>query len=220
MTLSECKASRRETRRQDRRDAILAVAEQYFREHGYSATTMSAIAAALGGSKGTLWAYFPSKEALFTAVVDQATTAFRAQLSATLNPEGDIQPSLRNFCLRLLEKVVSPEAIALHRLIVAEAGRFPELGRIFYERAPRLTTALLADFLDGAMKRGQLRADTPLDAAHFLMQMCVSRSQQQLLFGLTDRVDAVRATADVDRALDLFMRAYAPGQPATSPTHT
>ena len=220
MTLSECKASRRETRRQDRRDAILAVAEQYFREHGYSATTMSAIAAALGGSKGTLWAYFPSKEALFTAVVDQATTAFRAQLSATLNPEGDIQPSLRNFCLRLLEKVVSPEAIALHRLIVAEAGRFPELGRIFYERAPRLTTALLADFLDGAMKRGQLRADTPLDAAHFLMQMCVSRSQQQLLFGLTDRVDAARATADVDRALDLFMRAYAPGQPATSPTHT
>ena len=220
MTLSECKASRRETRRQDRRDAILAVAEQYFREHGYSATTMSAIAAALGGSKGTLWAYFPSKEALFTAVVDQATTAFRAQLSATLNPEGDIQPSLRNFCLRLLEKVVSPEAIALHRLIVAEAGRFPELGRIFYERAPRLTTALLADFLDGAMKRGQLRADTPLDAAHFLMQMCVSRSQQQLLFGLTDRVDAVRATADVDRALDLFMRAYAPGQPATSPTDT
>jgi len=220
MTLSECKASRRETRRQDRRDAILAVAEQYFREHGYSATTMSAIAAALGGSKGTLWAYFPSKEALFTAVVDQATTAFRAQLSATLNPEGDIQPSLRNFCLRLLEKVVSPEAIALHRLIVAEAGRFPELGRIFYERAPRLTTALLADFLDGAMKRGQLRADTPLDAAHFLMQMCVSRSQQQLLFGLTDRVDVVRATADVDRALDLFMRTYAPGQLATSPTHT
>ncbi len=219
MTVSECKTSRRETRRQDRRDAILAVAQRSFCEHGYSATTMSAIAATLGGSKGTLWAYFPSKEALFTAVVDQATTAFRAQLSETLEPPGDIQPTLRNFCLRLMEKVVSPEAIALRRLIVAEAGRFPELGRIFYERAPRLTTILLADFLDGAMTRGQLRADTPLDAAHFLIQMCVSRCQQQLLFSLTDRIDAAQATADVDRALDLFMRAYAPEKAASSPTH-
>jgi AcrR family transcriptional regulator len=218
MTYSGCKTSRRETRRQDRRDAILAVARQYFLEHGYSATTMSAIAAALGGSKGTLWAYFPSKEELFTAVVDQATTAFREQLSETLNPHGEIVPALRGFGLRLLEKIIMPDAISLHRLIVAEAGRFPELGRIFYERAPRLTVALLADFLAGAMERGQLRSDSPTDAAYFLMQMCMSRCQQKLLLALTNRVSDNEIADEVDRALNLFMCVYAPG--ATGRLHT
>ena len=210
MTYSECKTSRRETRKQDRRDAILAVAQHHFLEHGYSATTMSAIAATLGGSKGTLWAYFPSKEELFTAVVDQATTAFREQLSETLNPHGEIVPALRGFSRRLLERIISPEAIGLHRLIVAEAGRFPELGRIFYERAPRLTVALLADFLAGAMQRGQLRQDDPADAAFFLMHMSMARSQQKLLLGLIDGVSHDEIAHEVERALNLFMCAYAP----------
>ncbi len=179
---------------------------------------MSAIAAALGGSKGTLWAYFPSKEELFTAVVDQATTAFREQLSETLNPHGEIVPALRGFGLRLLEKIIMPDAISLHRLIVAEAGRFPELGRIFYERAPRLTVALLADFLAGAMERGQLRSDSPTDAAYFLMQMCMSRCQQKLLLALTNRVSDNEIADEVDRALNLFMCVYAPG--ATGRLHT
>lgn len=178
---------------------------------------MSAIAAALGGSKGTLWAYFPSKEELFTAVIDHATTTFRAQLLETLTPDGEIVPTLRNFGLRLVDKVISPEALALHRLIVAEAGRFPELGRIFYERGPRITVALLGDFLEGAMERGQLRKDEPTDAAHFLMQMCMARSQQKLQLGLSEEIGADEISAEVDRALDLFMRAYAPETAPTQP---
>ena len=81
--------SRREARRNDRREAILAVAYASFLEHGYAATTMSGIAAKIGGSKATLWSYFPSKEALFEAVLDQATAAYRLQLSSLLDPCGD-----------------------------------------------------------------------------------------------------------------------------------
>lgn len=220
MTYAGTTTSRREARRQDRREAILTVATRYFLEHGYSATTMSAIAATLGGSKGTLWSYFPSKEELFTAVIDQATTSFRMQLSETLNPQGEIGPTLRNFCRRLVEKIASPDAIALHRLVVAEAGRFPEVGQIFYERAPRLTIALLADFLAGAMARGQLREAPSSDAAHFLMHMCMSRCQQQLLLGLIDTVSPAQAEAEVERALDLFMRAYAREGALPIPAHT
>jgi AcrR family transcriptional regulator len=208
--------SRREARRQDRRETILTVATRYFLEHGYSATTMSAIAATLGGSKGTLWNYFPSKEELFTAVIDQATTSFRLQLSETLNQRGEIEPTLRNFCHRLLDKIASPDAIALHRLVVAEAGRFPEIGRIFYERAPRLTIAMLADYLADAMERGQLRQGQSTDAAYFLMHMCMARCQQQLLLGLIDAVSPARAETEVEHALDLFMRTYAV-EPAATP---
>jgi len=203
---------RRESRRQDRRDAIVAVAACHFLDHGYSGTSMSAIAAALGGSKGTLWSYFPSKEELFTAVIDHASTLFREQLSEILDPRGDLATILRNFGVRLLEKVTSPSAIALYRLVLAEAGRFPEIGQIFYERAPRLTAALLADFLRGAIERGQLRQEPPLEVAQAFMHLCVSRLQQQLLMGLALDLSKEDLQQEAARAVPLFLRAFAPDE--------
>lgn len=199
---------RREARRQDRRDAILAVAASSFLKHGYAGTTMSAIAATLGGSKGTLWSYFPSKEALFAAVLDRVTTAFRTRLSQILDPCGDLDSTLKRFCNSLMEKVTSHDAIALHRLVLAEAGRFPEMGRIFYERAPRLTHALLGEYLEGAMDRGLMRRDDPLAAARSLIGLCLAGCHQQLLVGVIDRPSAELIEHDVDWALALFLRSF------------
>lgn len=200
---------RREARRLDRRDAILAVAADSFLQHGYAGTTMSAIAATLGGSKGTLWSYFPSKEALFAAVLDQATSVFRAGLSQILDPCGDLDATLTRFCTSLLQKTTSPDAAALHRLVIAEAGRFPEMGEIFYDRAPRLTQALLADYLAGAMDRGLMRREDPLKAARALISLCHSGCHQLLLVGLLDKVTAELIEQDVALAVPLFLRAYA-----------
>ncbi|MEG8222394.1 TetR/AcrR family transcriptional regulator [Sphingomonas sp. HH69] len=202
--------SRREARRLDRRDAILTVAKAYFLEHGYAGTTMSGIAAALGGSKGTLWNHFPSKEDLFSAVLDRVATAYRAQLSQILDPCGVLEPTLLRACRSLLDKVCSTEAIALHRLIYAESGRFPELSRIFFELAPRHTRALLADYISGAMDRGQLRRDDPADAARVLMAMAMAGSHQQLMIGRITEPSSAQMQADVDLAVDLFLRGYAP----------
>ena len=202
--------SRREARRLDRRDTILTVAKAYFLEHGYAGTTMSGIAAALGGSKGTLWNHFPSKEDLFSAVLDRVATAYRAQLSQILDPCGLLEPTLLRACRSLLDKVCSTEAIALHRLIYAESGRFPELSRIFFELAPRHTRALLADYISGAMDRGQLRRDDPADAARVLMALTMAGSHQQLMIGQITEPSSAQMQADVDLAVDLFLRGYAP----------
>jgi len=202
--------SRREARRLDRRDAILTVAKAYFLEHGYAGTTMSGIAAALGGSKGTLWNHFPSKEDLFSAVLDRVATVYRAQLSQILDPCGVLEPTLLRACRSLLDKVCSTEAIALHRLIYAESGRFPELSRIFFELAPRHTRALLADYISGAMDRGQLRQDDPADAARVLMALTMAGSHQQLMIGRITEPSSAQMQADVDLAVDLFLRGYAP----------
>ena len=77
------KISKREANRMERRRAIVAIARDHFFEHGYAGTSMSAIAAALGGSKGTLWSYFRSKEELFAAVVDDTATSVRSQLDVS-----------------------------------------------------------------------------------------------------------------------------------------
>ena len=200
-------ASRREARRLSRREAILDVAAQSFLEHGYDGTTMSAIAGTLGGSKGTLWSYFPSKDVLFAAVIDQATAAFREQLRLILNPHDEVSIALRRFCGEFLRKIISPEAIALHRLVMGEANRFPEIGRIFYERAPRQTHILLADYLSAAMERGQLRRDDPLRAARELIGLCMCGSHSERLLGLP--VTKGGDNAEAEQAAQVFLRAYA-----------
>ncbi len=206
--------SRREARRQSRRDAIIDVAARWFLEHGYAGTTMSAIASAVGGSKGTLWSYFPSKEELFSAVLDHATTEFRAGLSLTLQPAADVADVLHTFCNSFLEKVLSPEAIALSRLVMGEAGRFPEVGRIFLERGPRRTQKMLGLFLGQEMGRGLLRRDDEILAAQTLISLCMSRLHQQMLLGAIDVPSPAAIAAEADRAVDIFMRAYAPPLPA------
>ncbi len=208
--------SRREARRRDRRAHILRVAAAYFLEHGYAGTTMSGIAAELGGSKGTLWNHFPSKEDLFTAVLDHATTAYRTRLSEILDPCGELWPTLHRVCVSLLEKVTSPDAIALHRLITSEGARSPEMSRIFFEMAPLGTRLLLARFLEGAMERGQLRRDDPVKAARALMMLSMSGCHQQLMFGQITSASPDLIEEDARFAVDLFSRAYAPEAEATA----
>ena len=201
---------RREARRNDRREAILAIAAASFLEHGYSATSMSAIAAMVGGSKATLWSYFPSKEALFSAVLDHATAAYRITLSSLLDASGDIEPTLRRFCISFLEKLTSPDALALHRLVYAEAGRFPEMGRIFFDRAPGMAHALLGGFLRSMMERGLLRSADPTRAAKMLISLCMSGVHQQLVMGFSTVPTAELLADDADAAMDVFLRAYRP----------
>ena len=200
--------SRREVRRQSRRDTILDVATHSFMELGYAGTTMSAIAAALGGSKGTLWGYFPSKELLFAAVLDRATSSFREQLSQTLNPDDDIDVALQRFCTRFLDRLTSPEGLALFRLVIGETGRFAEVGQMFYVRGPQVTQGLLADFLDAAMSLGRLRQADPREAAQLLMQMCMAGGHYRLLMGMDAKVSPATKARDVALALEVFGRAY------------
>ena len=189
---------------------ILAVAAQSFFENGYAGTTMSGIAATLGGSKGTLWNYFPSKEELFAAVMDERTTSYQQRLTQLLDPCGDLQTTLRRLGINLLERITLPESVALYRLVLSESGRFPALGAIFYEHAPGHTRRLIAEFLAGAMRRGLLRQADPAVAARIFLTLLLSGCQQLLLLGQISEATPEQIEADVAQALDFFLRAYAP----------
>ena len=200
--------SRRETRREERRDAILEVATRYFLEHGYAGTTMSGIAASLGGSKGTLWSYYASKELLFGDVLDRATRDFREQLSMVLNRDEPVESALLQVCIKFLTRIINPDGIALHRLVVGEAGRFPEMGRIFYEQVLQRVHSLLARFIADAMEQGDLLADDPEEAASVLTALCTAGHHQKLLVGIIDRVPDDQAERWAARAVEKFLRAY------------
>jgi TetR/AcrR family transcriptional repressor of mexJK operon len=201
--------TRRSQNREARRAAIVAVARSAFLEHGYAATSMSTIATQMGGSKGTLWAYFPCKEDLFTAVLDDVTASFRQNLDDALRPGRDCHTTLLDFSQRFLAKMLNPDTIRLQRLIVGEGGRFPEIGRIFYARGPQFVLERLSDYVRGRMEAGDLRNDDPMQAAMNLIQL--TQMQHNLrLWGIVGIPDAEEVHDHAVRALDLFNRAYAP----------
>ena len=191
-----------------RRDAFVSAARDAFFSNGYGGTSMSSIAAKVGGSKTTLWTYFPSKEDLFAAVVDDLVGRYGRALDVPLDPGADIAESLRTMGRALLETLHSQPIIDLHRLTIGEAGRFPELARLFYERAPARGKTRLRQFIADAMGRGKLRQGDPIDASRLFVGMLQVGSVQQHLLGLIGKPGAAELDQEFEAALDSFMRAW------------
>ena len=175
---------RREQRKIERREAIVAVARRSFLGDGYAATSMSGLLDTLGGSKATLWRHFHSKESLFEAVVVDVTDSYRRQVEAELSITGELEPTLIAFCRSFMEVMTSPDALATWRLVVAESMRFPETGRIFYERAARHVHSTLRRFIDHHIREGRLRDEGAEKMALMLINLCTGL-QSRMLWGLS-----------------------------------
>jgi len=196
--------------RDDRRDAIIAVAREAFAADGYAGTSMSSIAARLGGSKGTLYSYFKSKEELFIAVIQKKCQKILGLLNAAeIEGGGDLRATLTNFGEHFVELLLSDESIATFRLATAECGRFPEIGRAIYHSGVRENHRRMAEFLDHAKETGQLRsdADVTVAAEHFL-DLCLSGLHRKRLWNVIERPSAEEIRTNVGHAVSTFMRAF------------
>jgi AcrR family transcriptional regulator len=159
-------------RTEARRQAIIAAAAGLFQEAGYDGASMNELAKRLGGSKATLYGYFPSKEELFGAVV--RTVATNHLFDATRELTSDIvgrtalEMALIHFGERMLYALTNEKsATDVYRMVVAEAGR-SDVGRLFYEAGPSESITILASVLEGAMARGEIRrADTRVAAMQY-----------------------------------------------------
>ena len=191
-----------------RRAAFVAAARDAFFTHGYAGTTMSSIAACVGGSKTTLWSYFPSKAELFAAVVDEIVDHYGAALAFPFDVDEPVPVVLERFGSALMATILSPPILALHRLVAGEAGRFTELGALFYERGPKRGKARLAEFIEDAMARGALSPGDPKVAARQFAGMCQAGVFQQAIYGFDSAPDPAEIARDVDAAVASFMRAW------------
>ena len=202
------KISLREARKSKRRAAILDVARQSFFKNGYAATSMSEIAVILGGSKGTLWSYFPSKEDLFAAVLDDVTTEFLQKLSQAIELHEDLRSTLMRLCHHVVKTLTEPQFICLFRLTNGEGGRFPEVGRILYENGPKISQKIVAAYLDRCITEGTMRPCDTKVAAGNLIALCISGTHQKLVLNVIDQPTPEHIQADATNAADVFLRAY------------
>ncbi|MBK1688994.1 TetR/AcrR family transcriptional regulator [Rubrivivax gelatinosus] len=198
------------TKSEARRQAIVDAATAVFQETGFERASMAQICERMGCSKATLYSYFVSKEELFVEVVLASTLAeFEALLASLDTSYQDVARSLDGLGRGLLALLYSPQVRAGRRLIVADAGR-AELGRRLYDLGPARGEAAIAAYLAGAMERGLLRQAEPRVAANHLKGLLEAEWIDRFLFHVVDEVDDASLADTARRAVEAFLRAYAP----------
>jgi AcrR family transcriptional regulator len=196
--------------RDSRREAILDVAQEVFMEEGFAAASMSTIAARLGGSKGTLYNYFRSKDELFAAYVERHCLMQSSAMFELAADHDEIGEALRALGRAYLTYVLSDFAQTNYRVIIAEAPRNPEIGRIFYESGPMNGARRLAEFLQGAVARGQLAMEDPLSGAHQFMGLCQNRLLKARQCNYMPEPTAEEISVEVEAAVKTFLAAFRP----------
>lgn len=176
-----------------RQAQIISLARGLFLQRGYAATSMSQIAALAGGSKATLYHYFPSKQALFFAVVQAESARTLNHLFEGAALGGELRADLMKLAERFLHLMLSEDLVALYRLITAESGRFPEIGRVAYETGFARGLARMAVLIAAAMDRGVLKRGDPLHAAELLLSMAMGPLHLRRLW----RVEGAVSDADI-----------------------
>src|SRR4051794_32961180 len=146
-------AARRDRAPGGKHAAIVRAATELFLRQGYQATSTEQIAAAAAASKQTVYNQFADKQALFAEIalgVSATADAFVDELApafAGIAAAGDVAPALRVIARRYLAAVAHPQVLALRRLVISEAARFPDLAATYYERTPSRVLAALAAHL-------------------------------------------------------------------------
>ena len=191
-----------------KRRAILDAATTVFLSNGYLGTSMDEIAAFARVSKQTVYKHFADKEHLFseivTAEVDEIANP-NADEVLKLGDTADLERDLRRFARRQLRAVMEPRLLQLRRLVIGEAGRFPQLGRLLYERGPGRTIDALATILERLASRDTLELDDPrLAAAHFNWLVMSIPLNQAMLLGQ----DEPATPAELNRYADAGVRAF------------
>ena len=186
-----------------RHDALLATALRLFLDRGFDAVTIEEIARRVGVAKRFVYARYGDKSELFVAAIEHAITRPLGQLQAFAPPRGGAARGLTAFARRLIEIALEPDALALHRLFVTTAPRFPSLTESFMARNRHRAIGEIERVLAHYAERGEIvRGDKELMAEQFFI--CVVGIPQRLaLLGL--REPPAREARRLRAAVRLFL---------------
>ena len=188
---------------------ILDAAADLFIVHGYGAVSMDAIARAAGVSKATLYSHFGSKDQLFATIIREACQS-NFTVKEFLPEDGEVRAALTRLGGRMLGFLLEDRALAIHRVVISESLRFPELGRAFFESGPKTFIRVFGDWLAAQAHAGRLRLDDPARAADQFVGLLKCGTWTRAALGVPPPPDQAEIDATVSAAVETFMRAYGP----------
>ena len=193
-------------------EAILDAAWALFLARGVSAVSIEAIAAAAHVSKGTLYASYADKPALFEAAVRREMERIEAAQGVTRGAPSDapLAETLHSFGLGIMTFLASEPAIGFYNALSAELRLHPDLAKAFWDFGPGQTRANLAALLAVAAKRGDIMIEDPVQAAEALFGLWQGFSNLQLALALPPENVAAWIERRVSQGVEIFLRAHAP----------
>jgi TetR/AcrR family transcriptional regulator, mexJK operon transcriptional repressor len=203
-------AALRQDSESPKRQLVLDAAADLFMAQGYGAVSMDAIARAAGVSKATLYAYFTSKDQLFATIIGEACRQNIAVVDYLPDNEADIRSALTSFAGNTLRFLMQDRALAIHRVVISESVRFPELGRAFYDNGPGMFRGVFGDWLARQTAAGRLAVRDPALAADQFIGLLRGGLYLRATLGLTPPPTEAEIDATVEAAADTFLKAYAP----------
>ena len=189
------------------------MATELFLAQGYGATSIEAVAQRARIAKRTFYHRYPDKAALFGAVVHRIVEALRPPAGTPLYDGGSMEEVLRRLARLILRASLTPMALSLYRLIVAEAQRFPELAAIVAREGGRAElVGRIAALLEREAGAGSLAIDRPGFAAEQFLQLVVASPQRRAL-GLGTAMTEPELEKWADDCVKLFLNGCRSWQP-------
>jgi len=190
-------------------DQVLDGAREVFMRDGYEGASVDMIAKAAGVSKATLYSYFPDKSILFVEVARNECSK-QAEQSLGIEACGaTVAEGLTCIAQAFTTFLYSPFAQRVFRICVAEADRFPQLGREFYKSGPMLLHHTLVEFLGVCAERGEVDIDDFDLAADQFVELCKVELFAKMVFNIIDTPDPADLNKIISGAVDMFMARYA-----------
>ena len=193
-------------RRKDARpEEIITAALEVFADRGFAATKLEDVARKAGVTKGTIYLYFANKEALFKALIRQTIVPVIAKGEAIAQSFTGSARELFERLVREYWRVVGETALAsIPRLMIAEAGNFPELARFYYQEVVTRGHRLMSGVLERGIKAGEFRKVNLAVATKLAMAPLMHAVVAYKAFGacMTEGFDVARY---LDTHIDLFL---------------
>ena len=189
-----------------KRELILNCANKVFLKQGFEHASMDQVAATAGVSKMTVYRHFVGKEALFASVVHALCMKIVDDDLESVMESRPPKEALRVFAQKNQATVFAPQTIELHRMVISESRRFPDLGRLFYENGPDATVKLLTRYLESNLDDPHLVIDSPKETAEMFMTQLRGYEHLRLLFGLSKRPNRRVLERQLEKALSLLIR--------------
>ncbi len=202
---------------EERPQQILEAAFEVFGEHGLAGARLDDIAKRAGVAKGTIYLYFPNKEALFKEMIRQTVVAHleRSERDFIDDDRGTATTRLRAYMREMWSLARSPAYQVVMRLVIAELHRFPDLVAFYWEEVVSRKQTFLTHLFRRGVSTGEFRAIDPLVAGRMMASMFAMHA---LWASTGPCAPMLRSTTDeelFDQLTEFFFHAIAPAHAAT-----
>lgn len=202
----------RQRRKEARPGELMTAALEVFAERGFAAARLDDVAKRAGVSKGTVYLYFDSKEALFKAAVEAAAMPALEGVEVIAGDQDRRPPeALRDFVFWWWEQIGSGPLGALPKLLIGEIGNFPELGCWFHDNVIARAMRAAAAIIERGIATGDFRQVNAMDVARLVFAQMFSYVVWRRAFGPA-MPDLPEPDAYFNQVLDVLINGLAKAQ--------